>query len=181
MDYKTLGYIKEILNEVSQKAAELYKDDDIDEAWTKAVKKTLQCVGKCNGFTVWGTGLDDPEWLIDVSWVPDGENWRTNFHGFTMACEIEWGRTDEHIREDFLKLTVVNAALRVFIFTLRKGAKALDEFEKLQKMSAYTDDQIYLAIAVPIHVSKKLPKYLKGDNLPYCVWKTPFIQNTMQP
>jgi len=98
--------------------------------WTHRVQGALSDVGKKEGLVVVpsrerGTDKFQASWLLDLVWLeaPPQSNehpfdWRS-FRGLRMACTCAWGETETAILENFLKLMVVVADLRVLVYTNR--------------------------------------------------------------
>jgi len=124
--------------------------------WTPVFKDALAEIGHEHGCQVWANGgspepredqaLDFHEWLFDVCWARCQQDWET-FQGLALACEIEWGYSERDWKQDFYKLTVAEAGIRLFIFACKKDGKgALD---KVQRWSSWRPGQLYLAMVVP--------------------------------
>ena len=98
--------------------------------WTKAVLTSLCCSGHRLGYTVWASKVDDQhknggEWLYDVTWCEADE--KKFLKSVPMVAECEWGDLDK-IEEDFQKLLLARAAVRVLIFEgkwLKGGSEAI--------------------------------------------------------
>ncbi|MBU6482072.1 MAG: hypothetical protein KGS09_16170 [Nitrospirae bacterium] len=98
--------------------------------WTHRVQSALSDLGEKEAFAVVpskekGTDRFQPPWLCDLVWLeatPTSKehpfDWRT-FRGLNLACICEWGETNTALAQNFLKLTVVVADLRVFVYTNR--------------------------------------------------------------
>jgi len=96
--------------------------------WTRRVKECLKELGEKQGLLVFPelkTGKFEGQWLFDLVWVdakPDdskkGLDWKGT-RGLKLACECEWTSKEEHVLEDFLKLTFAIADIRLFIYTNR--------------------------------------------------------------
>lgn len=117
----------DIVDRLHQLGVKAYREKYSDSLWTKEVKLVMLRLGQDEGFLTYPrpkeTGFAD-EWMFDVVWLsaksdsalPDGFDWR-HTRAVKLACECEWGSTESQILEDFLKLTVVLAELRLFIYT----------------------------------------------------------------
>lgn len=149
VDWTQTPYVNEVIEGLKTKAKELYERDVKDHIWTEEMKSLLKDIGNKYGYVVWGTGLDNSEWLFDVCWIKDGDQWMTEFSGLEMACEMEWGESGEKHLEDFLKLTVCNANLRLFLFGCRKAKDCKGRFDLFRQRSSYTKGQKYIAIGIP--------------------------------
>lgn len=101
-------------------------------AWTAAIKAALSGLAIQRGLLPCPNNLEDDfgrghwqfsgEWLLDHIWLAvkrnaDGSfDWR-ECRGLVLACESEWLTGEYHVLEDFLKLTIVLADLRLLIYT----------------------------------------------------------------
>lgn len=118
-----LDTIKKELDELGKNLQEKGINDNT--SWTREIKNTfielgkkyklITCVGGKACESDWG------EWLYDISWLKtkdiDGYD---VIEKMILAVESEWGIKDEEILEDFQKLLVCNAEMKVFIFQDRK-------------------------------------------------------------
>lgn len=113
-------------------------------AWTKNIKgKLSECASQFNGksgkpLITLPTMQKEPnwgEWLYDMCWVdaePDEEmNW--SFKGFYLALESEWGTSYALLCEDFDKLMIVRAPLKVMIYQNFKSQSVKDIAKKLSE------------------------------------------------
>lgn len=92
---------------------------DCSPAWTRAVKEALCRCGEERNFDVY-TGLRRPgkdtyEWLFDLVWHD-----RTT-GSVSLAVESEWGDEGD-VLDDFSKLLVVKAPLKVMVYFAYKGS-----------------------------------------------------------
>lgn len=152
----------EIVKRLNQRADELYRSDlPGDGPWTRALKEVLRDIGQERGYQVWASessegGFEFHEWLFDVCWAKSDDDWET-FKGLAMACEIEWARNSkEKILEDFMKLTVCDVPLRLFISACKRIPSAegraelvKERFILLKKTSAWSPGKSYLAMVLP--------------------------------
>ncbi|MCK4341434.1 MAG: hypothetical protein KAY37_06905 [Phycisphaerae bacterium] len=153
---------REILEKLKE-ATQRLKDEGSARKWTTAFKETLKELGEGRGLAVWGSFSDDPdnsEWLWDITWAdcPKDSEGRYSWRGLrqvVLACEIEWKPDGDWLLEDFLKLTVCNAAYRVFVFT--QVPNNLEKwFDMLMDACPGSRGYRYLAIAVPNTVGGKV-------------------------
>ena len=158
---------REILQKLKE-ASQRLNDETPRPEWTTAFKEALTKLGEGRDLAVWGgipCRAESSEWLWDITWAdcPKDPKGRSNWRGLrqvVLACEIEWDPRDDWLLEDFLKLTVCNAAYRLFVF--RQVAKRLQEqFDMLMAACPGSRGYRYLAIAVPNTV---------GDELEYRAW-----------
>jgi hypothetical protein len=110
-----------------------------NKSWTEAVKSSLKEIAKkCHPASVrcYYTKAEPSmrEFLLDVVWWDEGK-----FEGASLACECEWHRSPEAIREDFGKLLVIKAPLKLMIFASSNGRQSdlvrskLEEYLKSYK------------------------------------------------
>ena len=158
---------REIVEKLEE-ATQRLKDEGSARKWTTAFKETLKELGEGRGLAVWGSFSDDSngsEWLWDITWADCPKDakgcysWR-GLRQVVLACEIEWNTHDDWLLEDFLKLTVCNAAYRLFVFT-QVGKRLQEQFDMLMAACPGSRGYRYLAIAVPNTV---------GDELEYRAW-----------
>ena len=99
--------------------------------WTSAVLTPLCSMGQQNKYYVYASSnfvdeqdKDGGEWLYDVTWC----KYENNFlKSVPLVAECEWGNLGD-IKDDFEKLLLARAAVRVMIFDGRyckNGAEAL--------------------------------------------------------
>ena len=95
--------------------------DASDAEWTREVKIALCKIGKCHEYTTCASVPDDHadhgEWLYDVVWLvySPGEKKVELLQSVPLVAESEWGNEDD-IDEDFQKLLLARATIRVMIF-----------------------------------------------------------------
>jgi hypothetical protein len=101
-------------------------------------------LGKERGYIVYpNKDKFEGQWLVDLCWAIEGENWQKEFKGLKLTCEIEWSRNVDHILHDFQKLTVIDADIRLFIFQYKSEVE-FDEFIKaITLASNYTKSKGY--------------------------------------
>ncbi len=138
--------IDEIKTQLAQMGETLQaKGINDNTTWTKEIKKTLIALGKKNNLVVCAGGKDCEsdwwEWLFDLCWLELDDGIVKNM---VLAVESEWAMSDEKILEDFQKLLVCNAEIKLFIFQDRKDLIGL--FEKAIKKYKYTNGKFLLAM-----------------------------------
>ena len=120
---------EKIINAILQKFKSMESNDTRDwtgRQWNKAVKTALCRVGRDLGYLVWASHVDDQdkdggEFLYDVSWLNYASNslkheYEDNLlKSWPMVAESEWAKIG-NIKEDFEKLLVARAAIRVMVF-----------------------------------------------------------------
>ncbi len=152
---------EKIIDLLNAKYIELLNKSVSNSIWTVEFKRILQQIGIDEGFTVWGTGLDNSEWLYDVCWVKDGDKWMTHFKGLELICEMEWGESDFDHLNDFYKLCVGMANYRIFMFgydnTYLGNEVYKEKIRLFKKASAFTKGQKFLVIGIPRPCNIDLP------------------------
>ena len=86
--------------------------------WTKEIKTRLCKIGNDLGYYTCASQVDrkcvnQGEWLFDVAWL-DWETKDKNLKSVPLVAESEWGDLD-HIRDDFQKLLVARADIRLMV------------------------------------------------------------------
>lgn len=109
--------------------------------WTREFKRALSELGQSE-FTVYPNEKAG-EWLVDLCWSKDGNNWTKDFEGIYLACEIEWNRGIDYLLYDFQKLTVIDAEIRLFIFQYDTLDKCKELMEALKKACEFTRQKGY--------------------------------------
>jgi hypothetical protein len=97
---------------------------DLSRKWTRPIMKALAELGRREGYLVWGHPSGG--WLFDLVWARSESEDRSGLTGIALAVEIEWNDTKEELLHDFLKLTVTNAELCLFIFDIPKTELAIE-------------------------------------------------------
>ncbi len=148
----------------------LYSGNGVgDTIWTQELNKALTILGHDLGFAVYthdfGDELNKPdsgEWLFDVCWVVNGFGDWKDIRGLALACESEWLRTQEEWMIDFMKLTVVRAPFKLFLFATNHPSEAKKAFPDFKKASEFDSGSHYLVINVPVKWD--------GNDLPMDSW-----------
>ncbi len=95
--------------------------------WTKEVKKELTKLGQSKGYYVCTHSVkfsDWGEWLYDLCWIQQkDDSTYPLLKKFVLALESEWKTDDNSIIEDFQKLLVCNAEIKVMIFQCKPELK----------------------------------------------------------
>jgi hypothetical protein len=171
---------QDVCNELEKTAEELYKEKPFsNKVWTERFNERLYKLAGEYDLQAWGhdAGERCPEWLFDICWAKLGRkkddtseyDWM-RFRGLFLACEIEWGYSDGDLLVDFLKLSVVKADYRLFIFACHKPKEANEKFNLLMRHCPGSDGARYLAIAVPDSKHTELKSDNKSILLPRCAW-----------
>ena len=103
--------------------------------WTSEVMTALCKIGRKNKYYVYASSnfVDKQEkcggeWLYDVIWCKYERKYEKDFlKSIPVVAECEWGNLAQ-IKDDFEKLILARAAVRVFVFDggyCKKGAEAL--------------------------------------------------------
>ena len=105
-----------------------------DTVWTHAVKSELCAAGLDLGYYVCTSGVaqaDHGEWLFDQVWM----NWTPTprqLERIGLVVECEWSRTQAEIFDDFEKLLVARADVRLMIFQAPTAEEVADLFARLR-------------------------------------------------
>jgi len=142
---------REILDALNKKAEELWAKKASRPEWTREFTAVIKCAGEQREMKVYYAGgkkAGKPGWFWDLCWLSEGQSWQ-DFRGVKLACEIEWKHSNEHILEDFLKLVVADAELRVFVFAVKKSEDVESKFHLLRNACPGSKGHRYLAICFP--------------------------------
>ena len=132
-----------------------------DTPWTMRFKKAILSRGRELGFQVWGTfashrgrneeEFDEGEWLFDICWANCRSNDWQELHSLFLACEIEWSRDERETINDFLKLIVADADIKLFVFACRKPEETEGRIKRLRTLArkARPSQGIFVVIGVP--------------------------------
>jgi len=91
-----------------------------DREWTKQIKSRLAGLGRKYKYWVYASqaeNIDGGEWLFDLTWLNYSGN---NLINVELALESEWNTNS--INDDFQKLLLARAELRVMIFQSKNVA-----------------------------------------------------------
>ena len=139
---------------------------------TRRVEQLLTKLGRDMGYKVavkgegcnWGNG----EWMYDVVWADliEDESLGELLRSIPLAAECEWGNTQE-VWDDFQKLLIGRAEVRVMIFCADSPDKASSLVKKLKKQiqcfdSSQEGDRYLFA------------SHVDGENPPFSVKKYVF-------
>ena len=116
---------------------EVVKPWTTDTEGTKAVKTKLCEIGREFGCKVCASGVekaarDYGEWLYDVTWLNYEKSGQGELVDAPLVAECEWGNFDA-IVEDFEKLLLARADVRLMIFTGSNQAKSGKIAERLAR------------------------------------------------
>lgn len=132
--------IHRILNAVDEIEGMECRNQWSKEKWTRRIKTALCKVGKRNGYYICASSVDieanHGEWLYDVCWLDYDGNDGDWLRWMRMAAESEWGENIGAIEDDFSKLLVARASLRVMVcdgWHLSGGEKGYATVERLQQ------------------------------------------------
>ena len=138
--------IRQILNAIDEIEGMQCRDQWSNPEWTRKIKTALCKVGIRNGYYVCASSVDVEkdcgEWLYDVCWLDyDGKLRRMR-----MAAESEWGKNIGDIDDDFSKLLIARASLRVMVCDgrhLPDGEQGIDTAKRLRQwVGAYCDRRV---------------------------------------
>ena len=127
-----------------------------NSVWTLDVKTALGITGKAHDCWVCSAGVpahacDSGEWLYDVAWLsyqPDGEEYLLSAD---LVVECEWNPGFDHLDEDFQKLLLARATVRLMIFDGGNAAGANRLANHLARQVAAfrcsRDDDVWLLAA----------------------------------
>jgi len=119
---------------------------------TVRIKSELYDLGYRHNYNVWGVpSQQEPGWLWDLMWLKrEGTLQEANLRikEIYLVCEIEWNTNEGELLWDFLKLTVCDAPVRLFIFSETNPERIDRKFKMLVKASPASRDFKYLAICV---------------------------------
>ena len=113
-----------------------------DTEWTKAVKTELCEIGREFRFQVGASKVatenrDWSEWLYDITWLKYERGtaeceWDNKLVDAPLVAECEWGNKGD-IKDDFEKLLLARADVRLMIFTGSNQAKSEKIAERLAR------------------------------------------------
>ena len=132
----TAKTLNQRLNTLAEKARRSRRGWWSDTEWTRRVKQLLveladnyQTCASISDAT-WG------EWMCDVIWWDSDKD--ELLCSIPLAAECEWGK-EQDVWDDFQKLLITRAAVRVMIFSANSRDKALSLVEELKKQIACFD------------------------------------------
>ncbi len=116
------------------------------KSWKRAIKSSLERIGKARGLIVCGNGVGYAvEWLLDLLWI-DPKDGR-----IVLAVETEWGESDQ-IEADFAKLLSIKAYRKLLLFSTKNhtgGEGIVKRIESLMLAYPYhLVDEEYMAVEV---------------------------------
>lgn len=152
---ETAHAIRNTLNQITEDFGR--KKDYRDDPWTREILKRLARLGKNqsrdeNGAGIWvyasKTGAeacagvaDGGEWLFDLCWLDyAGKDTWAQLQSVPLAAEIEWGNQGDII-DDFQKLVLARAKLRLMIFAASSHATVVELFDRLLSFADGFGDQ----------------------------------------
>ena len=125
-----------------------------DSEWTKAIETELCRIGResfrCK---VYATDVptnkkDGGEWLYDVTWLEYEKSGRGELTDALLVAECEWG-SEQKIEEDFEKLLLARAGVRVMIFHggVKPGARSDLLAGKVKAFNGSRTEDAWLLVA----------------------------------
>jgi hypothetical protein len=122
------GQIQSSLQSICEEEA----DGWTNATWTRKIESVLASLGKARGFGVWAKGVDVPidggEWLYDLVWLRYRDGFLVDV---PLVMESEWEAWDQ-VKDDFEKLLLARAGLRLLIFQDGNEAAASNLFGRLE-------------------------------------------------
>ena len=129
----TAEILEERLNDLAEEASRSGGQFDRTER-TRKVEQLLTKLGKDMGYRVavkggcnWGKG----EWMYDVVWADLIED--ELIHTIPLVAECEWEGREQHVWDNFQKLLIGRAEVRVMIFEYDSRDKALSLVKELNR------------------------------------------------
>ena len=127
-----ISEIKAALNKVARQGRAGQFDSDGD--WTMGVDHELATIGKGKHYIVRccknTPARNGPGFLFDHVWLScDRDN---NLKTCKMILECEWNQHDKKIREDFCKLLLGKAPLKIMVFQKATESEVGETFEKIE-------------------------------------------------
>lgn len=117
--------------------------------WTYKFKEKLTLIGEKYGYIVYpNKDKKEGEWLVDLCWSKEGKDWKIDFKGLKLACEIEWDSNIDEIIIDFQKLTVIDAEIRLFIFQFNKKEEYDNIINAIKLACEFTKHKDYKYLVV---------------------------------
>lgn len=85
--------------------------------WTLKVVECMDMLGRGMNYKVSASGLfGEQEWLYDMVWyMTEGQDLNERLTSIPLVMECEWSTASGKIEEDFEKLLLANADLRVMV------------------------------------------------------------------
>ena len=141
-----------------------------DPRWTKRVKQLLvQLAG--NKYETYASGVPeatDGEWMCDVVWWDTGKD--ELLHRIPLVAECEWPKKEQDVWDDFQKLLIIRAKVRVMIFSDNScpadSSLVKDLKKQIECFKSSQDGDKYL-----------FASYVKKVNPPFSVEKYVFRKN----
>ena len=107
--------VRDIIATIERIPKDLPRGAGGDTKWTSFLKSELRKVGKKHQYLVSPCPDDDnKEWLYDLIWFRNDSN--NQLREVALVLESEWSRDPWHIQEDFEKLLVAKAPIKVMVF-----------------------------------------------------------------
>ncbi|MEQ8354156.1 MAG: hypothetical protein RH942_01350 [Kiloniellaceae bacterium] len=111
--------------------------------WTRRIKEELGALGKSKGYYTYGLKnsplhCDDGEFMFDLCWLDYGKE-DTWLKKVPLVMECEWLGPDD-VDDDFLKLLIARADLRVMIFSASTGDEFRATVERLRRWIVEFED-----------------------------------------
>ena len=127
--------------------------------WTGRIKTAIAELGYERHYSVWGSGLTEKEdtatdgrvvnqeWMFDLAWINySGRGLTRKMNSLPLAMESELPIDTERLKkekvlDDFEKLVISHAALKVMVFQVNKICQAEDQFGRLEHQAQLFNSQ----------------------------------------
>ena len=106
-----------------------------DRVWTHDIKSELCSAGQTLGYYVCTSGVttaNHGEWLFDQVWM-DWMHIPRQLKRIGLVVECEWRMQPDDIFDDFEKLLVARADVRLMIFQAHSGERVNEMFDLLEE------------------------------------------------
>ena len=151
----TAETLERSLNNLAEEASR--NDDNWPTGeWTRRVKQLLVQLAD-NNYTVYASEVtENGEWMYDVVWIDLVEG---RIRAIPLVAECEWGWRPE-VSDDFQKLLISRAEVRVMIFCAnsREAASSLVE-ELKQQIEYFRPRRVGDTYLLSSHVSTESPPF----------------------
>ena len=132
---------RQILEEDLNNLAKDIPKESPTQCWTKEVKNLLTDLAKEKGYEPYASQVTKGgEWMCDVVWWDSGKNGLVR--SIPLVAECEWG-DEAAVWDDFQKLLVFRAAVRVMIFCSNSPEKASELVGDLKRQIQYFESSQY--------------------------------------
>ena len=148
----TRPYIRQIVEELNRFRDGIDRQGLPDGEWTSGVLSALARAGEHFGYRVAPSRVADTEqkdrdwgeWLYDLVWfdMDENESWESkNRWSVPLVAECEWKTVKWEIQQDFEKLLLARAALRVMVYD-RSGRNRLSPKDMCKWVELFEGTQV---------------------------------------